>query len=277
MGVIRYDITEQSFVENDLASYELSILTGVDSSGYLLVDANQRAMAIRAISHPPRERWWEQDARLDQSFNKVRIGWLSDRFTLIPARLYQGEDRRVLLSELTELREDETVLADALPNLDSFLVYAIEQDRLNRWRRDFVGSRFFHGLTPILHELSQIARQLGRPQVFAYLRDQLLITVGLERDRLVFCNAFKCLAAKDYLYYVLLTYEQCGWKPTGVPLRLLGEVLPEAEVYKLFYRYVKEVDLLVAPAGVHLGNQARSQSGHLFFDLVALQQYHSAL
>lgn len=275
MGVIRYDITEEAFQEKSLPLTELSILTGMDSSSYLITGPKAEVLAIRAFSHSSAEPWWNTDERLNQgTFSKVRLAWQSRRFTLVPARLYDGEQRRSFLTTLTKLTEQETVLADALPALDAFLVYAVEQQRLTTWRRAFVGCRFYHVLTPLLGQVAQLAQQIGRPSVFAYLRDGNIFTIGIDRNQLLFCNSFACPEAKDGLYYVLLTYQQCGWKTNQVPLYLIGEIMTDAEIYRLLYRYVKQVNFIADRSGLNWGSSSATHPVHLFYDLAALQQHH---
>lgn len=274
MGVIRYDITEEAFRDQSLSQSELSILTGMDSSSYLITDPEQKALAIRAFSHSPAEPWWQTDERLGAGFKKIRLACLGPRFTLVPARLYNGNARQTMLADLTELKDADTVLADALPELGAYLLYALDKDKLSEWRRVFVGCRFYHGLTPLLHELAQYTRRQGRALMYAYLRDGFVYLVAIERDRLLFCNAFSCHAAKDYLYYVLLAYEQCAWKPAQVPLKIFGEILPATEVFNLFYRYVREVEFLQLKATSMMGPQANQHPVHLFYDLLSLQYYH---
>lgn len=257
-----------------LPQSELSILTGMDSSSYLITDTEQQVLAIRAFTHSKSEAWWQADERLRATFKKTRLAWLAPRFSLIPARLYNGDARRKMLANITNLKASETVLADAIPELDVFLIYALDQNKLDEWRRAYVGCRFYHALTPILHSLAQFTRQQGKAHVYAYLRDGILYTIGIERNQLKFCNAFSCPAAKDYLYYVLLTYEQCGWKPNSVPLRVFGEILPGTEVFNLFYRYVRDMEFLQLKETLRLGTQAQQQPAHLFHDLLCLQQYH---
>ncbi len=275
MGVTRYDIVEEAFREQSLPQSELSILTGMDSSSYLISDPQSRVLAIRAFTHSSTEPWWNTDTRLNQpSYNKVRLAWQSHRFTLVPARLYNGQQRASFLETLTKIQESETVLADPLPELDAFLVYAINQQRLSTWRRAFVGCRFYHAMTPILHQLAKLGQQFGRPAVFAYLRGESIYTIGIDRNRLMFCNAFKAPTAKDSLYYLLLTYQQCGWKAQAVPLYIFGELLADAELYRLLYRYVRQVNFITDTGHLQWGEVASEHDMHLFYDLAALQQYH---
>lgn len=274
MGVIRYDITEENFDIQNLPQNELSILTGVDSSSYLVAGSEQQGLAVRAFTHLPQEKWWEADERVIMTFKKIRVAWLGSRFTLVPARLYNGDARRSFLSGITTVSDEEAVLADPLPGLDAFLVYALDQQRLTDWRRAFVGCRFYHCLSPILDDMAKRTRRLGKAQLYAYIKEGSLFAVGIERNRLLFCNFFSCPTAKDYLYFILLAYEQCGWKPAQVPLRLYGEALPDAELYKLLYRYVKDVAFGSGPDQFRWGDRANQYASHLFYDLACLHQYH---
>lgn len=275
MGVTRYDITEEAFRKQSLPHTELSILTGMDSSSYLITDPQSSVIAVRSFTHSPNERWWTLDDRLsNNAFAKVRLAWQSRRFTLVPARLYNGENRAAFLEGLTQLDSTETVLADAVPELDAFLVYAIDQHRLANWRRAFVGCRFYHAMTPMLHQLAVKAQRLGRPAVFAYLQGGNIYTLGLDRNQLRFCNGFASPEAKDSLYYVLLAYQQCGWDPQQVPLYVCGEILPDADLSRLLYRYIKQLHFIDQAGALQWGPAAAQHPIHLFYDLAALQQFH---
>lgn len=274
MGVIRYDIQEEGFSPEKRSQYELSILSGVDSSSYLVVDKTSAVQRVRAIQHHrPQEAWWTEDNALATGYAKIKLGWLSPQFTLLPNRLYNAEKRRTYLTRLTELSKEATVMADVLPSLDVVLVYAIDQNQLTTWRQMMVGARFYHAITPILEQLSHISKRTGLPHVFAYQRDKTLITIAIERGQVVFCNAFTCQAANDVLYYILLTYEQCQWEPQHVALRLFGELTTDAEIYKLCYRYIRDIDFLSTADMVSWGQQSTQHPDHLFFDLAALHQY----
>lgn len=276
MGVIRYDITEDNFAENKLPLCELSILVGMDSSSYLIVDDENQVNALRAIVHDKEDEWWKQDDRLKQTYRKTRLAWLSERFTIIPARLYDGNRRREYLSSLTNLKETDTVLADAIPELDIFLVYALDGAKLSEWRRTFIGCRFYHLLTPVLHQLAIHNRQQLGSTVYAYFRDDLLTVIALENGRLHFCNAFTCNAANDFLYFLLLAYEQCNWSPSTVGLHLFGELVEDAAIYKLFYRYFKKMSFSKLPAEAARNNKMTTErlDEHIFYDLFSLQLYH---
>jgi hypothetical protein len=273
LGITRYDIIEETFQPEKYASSELSILTGVDSSSYLVVDQDRQVLGVRAFTHNPLGNWWEQDKYLQHPYQKIRMAWLGRKYTLIPTRLYHADDRRKYLSDLTPLSADEIVLADAIPALNLVLVYALSQNQLSIWRRNFVGCRFYHVLSPLLQQLARQTSRLGLPRMYTYVRDRHLFIIGIDRNKLQFCNAFLCHSAKDYLYYLLLAYEQCGWETNKVPLRLFGEVVSDSEIYKLFYRYVRDVEFLKEDLFLKWGKKSSEQPSHLFYDLAALHSH----
>ncbi|MCB0638361.1 MAG: DUF3822 family protein [Lewinella sp.] len=254
-----------------MSSYELSILSGMDSSSYLLVSDDGQVLSIRAVDHEAGEAWWQVDDRLNQPVGNVQIGYIDHCFTLTPTRLYNSEHRREYLAALSSLPDEVTVMADPIPELDVFLVYGLPQRRLTAFRHAFVGSRQVHILKPLLQAFAQHNRLRGLPAVYAYFWRNELFLVGLEGNLLSFCNAFSFLDAKDALYFVMLAFDQCGWKPNETPLLLCGEIVENGEIYRWLQRYTRRLTFLTPPGDLRWGSLTSQQPPHRFFDLAALQ------
>jgi hypothetical protein len=274
LGVDRYHITEAQWSADQAPSTELSILTGVDSSSYLLVDHDGRALVTRVIEHEPGADWWSGIPDLSLTFRKVRIAALARRFTLVPTRLYEAAQRRRYLESITTLETEDVVLADSLPELEVMLVYAIPQEMLNTWRRNFVGSRFYHALSPLIQHLSQQNRQTAATQMYAYIRRNHFAVFGLEQGQLRFANIFPCRATKDYLYYLLLAYEQCQWDPQEIALQLFGEILPDGAIFPLLQRYFKKLNFQEPSRQLRWGEASQAYPAQLFTDLACLHLHH---
>jgi hypothetical protein len=274
LGVDRYHITEAPWSADQAPAAELSILAGVDSSSYLIIDHDSRALVTRILDHDAGADWWTSMADLSLSYRKVRIAALARRFTLVPTRLYDAEQRRGYLASITSLESSDVVLADSLPELEVMLVYAIPQDMLSTWRRAFIGSRFYHALSPIIQQLAQQTRQAAATQVYGYIRRNRFAVIALERGQLRFANTFPCRASKDYLYYLLLAYEQCQWDPQEVGLQLFGEILPDGAIYPLLQRYFKKIRFQEASRQIRWGEASQAYPSHLFTDLACLHLHH---
>lgn len=259
-----------------MSQRELSILTGMDSSSYLVASEDHEVQAVRAFTHGQQEEWWKTDDQLQKgAFQKIRLAWLGSCMTLVPARLYNSDRRRDYLSSLTNLKENDTVLADVVPELDVFLVYALAQERLAVWRRHFVGCRFYHAFTPILHQLVSESQRQARPLMYAYIKDNRLGVFALDKRQLVFCNLFDYQAVRDCLYFILLAYEQCQWQPKQVPLKIFGEVMADSEIGRFLARYIRDIDFLSLPQNTLRWGEASTQHpAHFFYDLACLQGYH---
>lgn len=259
-----------------MSSYGLSVLSGTDSSSYFLVNEDGQVVAIRAIDHAAENlRWWrEEEPFLASPVAHAQIGYLDPRFTISPSRLYNSEHRRQYLEALTDLSPTITVMADPIPELDVFLVYAMEQARLAAFRQAFVGSRQVHLLHPLLRSFARHNRQRGLPALYAYFWRNEVYLVGLEGAKLRFCNGFSFLDAKDALYFVLLAFEQCGWNPQDTPLHLCGEIVQGGEIFRWLQRYVRRKHFLSLPGDLRWGAGASAEPGHRFYDLAALYQLH---
>lgn len=255
------------------ANYELSILTGMGSSAYLVCDDQQRLLAFRSFEHDPKSTFWESDPRLKLAYKNTRIGWRGHVLTFVPGRLYSPTHRRDYLTQLTDFEESQEALADHLSFLNVVGVYGIDRNRLNRLRDAFPGCKLHHAASSTLNSLLKHATMQDRPGIYASVSEADIRLFGLDRQQLLYCNAFRCAAARDYLYYTLLAYEQCGWKPEEVPLYLFGELLADGEIYRLLYRYINQIEFLAPPAHMQFIAPFDREPLHLFHDLVSLQLY----
>ena len=81
--------------------------------------------------------------------------------------------------------------------------------------------------------------------------------------------AFRFDSPGDFLYYVLLAYEQCRLKPDAVPLFLSGNILENGAIYRNLVRYVQSIHFLNWTGTVLPDTAVSLPNKHFFFDLFA--------
>ena len=68
--------------------------------------------------------------------------------------------------------------------------------------------------------------------------------VVIENNFLKFYNRFDFITREDFIYYLLFTAEQLQLNPEEFPLVLMGSVDTNDELYKIAYKYIRDVNLL---------------------------------
>lgn len=281
MAVSNYDITAAAFQPEGAHKYELSILTGMDSFAYIIRDRNQnQLLAYHSTSLSPgeRENWPETLNRIVQADDKLRslrygstiLGWQSERLTVVPDALYSDSHKREYLEQLTVVSLDDDVRAERFNALEAQVIFAAPNAHLGAAERRLSVRRTHHQAGGLLTAWGSRSRRLGHQSVSAAVRGGQLFVAAHRNGALQFFNTFSFANSQDALYYLLLSYQQCGWAPTRVPLYLCGEITKHSELYRQFYRYVEDIRFCQYGAPPATPPELAGLPGHLYFELLCL-------
>lgn len=255
----------------------------MDSFTYMISDERGRILAVRALSSdsmPVRQEADHLDAFLNaifeedtyignKSYQHIRVGHLTERVSVVPARLYAPSEAHTYLEQLTTLESDAGIAADRLDELDVCLVYATRGVLQRRIEERFPLAQHQHLLTALLKAWAAHANDKERG-IYIHVRNRSLRVAALAGSLLQFVNTFTFLDVRDFLYYVLLAYAQVNWKPSQVTAYACGELFEDSALYDQLMRYVPQVVFLNLPTGVAEGAAVRAHPPHFYYDLQAL-------
>lgn len=272
------DIQEDSLAKKQTNNYELSILIGVDSFDYMVLDSRQQVLALKSFGLEDSrnghlnaiEEAFRSDKFLHQPFRNIRAGLAGGRNTLIPLRLYDPNQNDAYIGQLTELLPGEEARADGLPMLGLYNVYTADKGEAALARRLFPGCRIFHLCTALLEGLRHLPAREEGFSIFAHLKGSLLFITAFEGKELRFANMFRCQAARDFIYFVLLVYQQFGLNPEAQPLHLSGQLVRESEIFREAVRYIRHLEFLEPPAFFQFGPKLSQEPHYFHFGLLSL-------
>jgi hypothetical protein len=188
--------------------------------------------------------------------------------TLVPKRFYQPDALPSYFNLLLSENSGEFG-ATPLPGGDVWAVYQLGRELKTLIEQFFQGASFSHLLAAEMNAYPQAAAPHRTAVFIAVHGYNLQITVS-DRGQIVFYNSFRFDSPGDFLYFVLLAYEQSRLKPDEIPLFISGNLLASGAIYRNLYRYIQHIHFLQFTGGVHLGKSVPLPNRHLFFDLFAL-------
>jgi hypothetical protein len=181
------------------------------------------------------------------SFRQRHLALFHPAVTLVPRRLFQAEALPVYFRLL--LPEGNYHYAfDALPELDCYLVYAVEPQVLELTRTFFPGLPVQHLATALLRSWRPATARLEH-SVWVNVRPKHLQVMVFDRQNLQFYNTFACDNPADAAYFSLVAYEQFRLDPAQVPLHFAGWVNPDDALCSAVSRYVHDVRFATLPPG----------------------------
>jgi hypothetical protein len=270
------DIIEDTFAKKSTDACELSILIGMDSFDYMVLDEQRQVRALRAHALggggarlAAVQAVHQADAFLHQSFKRIRVGVASPKNTLVPERLFDETEKEAYLRQVVELEAADSVQVDPLPSLSLRQVYALPRALVDFVRQAFPAAQLVHQTTALLQGYQAAVPASGHT-VIAHLRGNWMYLAVFEGGQLVFANSFSFKTAKDFIYYLLLIYQQLELNPEEQPLGFSGQLLENSEIHREAYRYIRHLQFWEAPAGIQFGPRLRQEPPHLYYDLLSL-------
>lgn len=281
---IRNTISEINFDKQRAAQYKLSILVGMDSFFYAVSSGSNEILVIKDIElETPLQnggltttfnKLRDKEELLQLPYRQVKVGISSPASTLIPQRLFSISKLHQYLSPIVEITEQQAIYRDELPTLDLTHVYAIDAAWKTLLEQGYSYHKTYHLNTVLLRSYQRLQRGQSGHALYANVSTQNVQLFLYNDSNLLFTNTFHYQSAKDFVYYVLLAYDQFNLSPSEIPLQLSGQILKDSELYKLLYRYIKTLKFISITDLAKPGERFQATTPlHQYFDLISLMVY----
>ncbi|MEL7020716.1 MAG: DUF3822 family protein [Bacteroidota bacterium] len=281
---IKNIINETSFDKQQTAQYKLSILLGMDSLFYAISSGNNELLVVKdipmsafldtATAVTEFNTICQQDQLLQSTYRQVKIGLFSPISTLVPQRLFDPTKISSYLKTVTPIEEHQHISRDELPTMDLSNVYAVDNLWEEQLSQRFDKCKVHHQNTLLLRSFQRLQRGKSGYALYAHVSKTFVQLYLYEGTSLLLSNIYNYKSPEDFVYYVLLIYDQFSLSPTELPVQLSGQLKKESTLYSLLYRYVKAVQFVRVDQLVEIGpNFRRATHPHQYFDLASLVVY----
>jgi hypothetical protein len=214
----------QQLVRNDIRAVEMQPGSPVEGTDFIAGIHT----AIPWISNP---------------FRQIKIAFDGGKSTLIPAFLYDPEEKEDYFRFNFTCETDELVCSDHLMPIDAWNVYTANGSVLESTKKVFPKSRVVH-CTSLLIESVWInyKNRINSPHVFLHVRDSVFDLMIFDGQQMTYFNSFTFQTPEDVTYYLIFVLEQLNFNPEQIPLVLLGDIDTGKDLAELLLRYVRHVE-----------------------------------
>lgn len=278
MSRINQELVEFSFSPKHSHSLELNMLLGADSVYYCLTDPQLNVSVLKTYHFdlPPHRSLTEniklvfvEDPLLKEHFRTTKIVLTTPHFTLVPDKFFNEKEIHTYLKNLTDITENDTIMADSLKNQTFKNIYSVNKPLLQFVQSMFPNARIYHSATALIEGYRKIAELKQGHQVFANVRDGQVQILFFDSQNLIFVNSYPFQTSQDLIYYIMLVYDQFKLSPETIPLSISGSLTESSDIFKLIYRYIRLVSFAKAPDYFHFGHQFTGVPQHFYFDLLS--------
>ncbi|MCB9014209.1 MAG: DUF3822 family protein [Lentimicrobiaceae bacterium] len=193
----------------------------------------------------------------------------SNKYTMVPAALYQPELKRDYLGFVHSVSDSNAVFEQKVVSIDSWLVYAVDEQINNVIARHFPTAKKLQHTGSIIDSILPSFRHADLSDtVFVNVKTGSFDIIVLKDGKLRYCNSFLWKVADDLVYFLIFVMDQLALNPEKIPIYLMGNIQFEDNLYQLMFRYIRSLNFVKMLDGIR-GNFAVSEEmAYKYYDLL---------
>jgi hypothetical protein len=256
-------------------TYELQMVLGWEHLYYGLVNYQNKVVLLNKIGLNHTLSYSKaiseavlSNENLTLKFRNVKLASITPYFTLMPIHLVTKDNSQYINALKSKNNESISIANDV--NSEIKLFFEADNALVNITNQLFPDHKLFHINSALIKSMQTLAEQRTGKQVYAHIRENYLFIFTFENDELLFSNSYPFKNAQDFIYYFLLNFQQHQLDQENTPVFLSGNVLPDSELYKIIFLYIRHVSFSTTPSFVDLETTDISL-GHMFYDVLSLK------
>jgi hypothetical protein len=183
------------------------------------------------------------DTQLQNDFSSVIVIHQNNLSVLVPNRYFNKKELASYLNFNIRKLTIDYIAFDSLEVLESKNIYIPYVNINNYLFQNFGEFEYKHHSTVLIEKLLNSTNNIEKTMFVNVSKNSLDIVV-LENNQLILFNTFSYNTKEDFIYYILFVAEQLNLNVNEFSLHFTGKVNLEDAIYKITYKYIKNVYFL---------------------------------
>ena len=183
------------------------------------------------------------DTQLQNDFSSVIVIHQNNLSVLVPNRYFNKKELASYLNFNIKKLTIDYIAFDPLEGLESKNVYIPYVNINNYLFQNFGEFEYKHHSTVLIEKLLNSTNNKEQT-MFVNVSKTSLDIVVIENNQLILFNTFSYDTKEDFIYYILFVAEQLNLNVNKFSLYFTGKVNLEDAIYKITYKYIKNVYFL---------------------------------
>ena len=272
-------LTDKSFKQKLAANFRLTVYLNNDQLIYTVTDILSRKLlhlqsssffhilnnieynnALRAMIL--------NDEVLHLGYGKKQIFYLTDCFTLVPNKIFTEENAVDFLAFNQFSIEGKNIYYNDLKFSDAKFVFGVEKETEEVLSKSFSAVEIKSASAQLLNTL--LSKHAAGETVYCYVQPSTLQLLYIKDASMKFFNLFSYKTPEDFIYFLMNAFHLLGLDKESVPLVFIGELIQDSAIYKLAYKYVRNVRFGELPKWVERSTEMKF-SPHFYFNLFSYE------
>jgi len=186
---------------------------------------------------------FKENAILHLEFQKVSVIHQNNLNTIVPESYFDEKSLRNYLNFNIKILQTDYIAFDTIQGIKAKNVYIPYVNINNFLFQNFGEFEYKHHSTILIEKLMKKNHPLEKT-MFVNVSENSQDIIILEKEKLLFSNSFLFNTKEDFIYYILFVAEQLQLDNEVFKLYFVGEINVASDLYKIAYKYIKNVYFL---------------------------------
>lgn len=197
------------------------------------------------------------------------VAIVNELTTLVPSALFRKEDAEKYF-HFNFHGVDAVILSENIRAYDSVNIFGLPEKINETLNQIFDQPAIHHHSTALLEGVHLSFKKTNEKTLLLNIRNRYVEIVVTEGKKLIFINAFQYSTIDDLIYYVMFACDRLQLNPENVLTSVMGEVERESDVYKLLYKYIRNLNFAMRPTVFDFSYAFKEIPAHYYFNLFSL-------
>lgn len=189
------------------------------------------------------------DANLHHHFENVLVIHQNNLNTLVPNDFFDDNKLASYLNFNIKILPTDYITFDPIDEISAKNIYIPYVNINNYLFQNFGEFEFKHHSSILIEKLIQ-KNDNNEKVVFVNVSKNTLDIIVLEQKNLILYNSFSFITEEDFIYYILFIFEQLQLNKEVIQLYFIGEISAESALYKITFKYIKNINFLSSKASI---------------------------
>ena len=242
---------DKSLESEHFKNLELSIQLMLDGFSFSILNSDlNKIVAIVSydftdIQHPLQllekiKKIYAENSLLKMTFQNINVSHINQVSTLVPTPLFDDDKLDSYLGLNHKILENEYLAYDIIEQVDLANIYS-PYTEINDYIFENYGEFIYKHFSSVLIETFIDKHKENTLKMFVHVQNKQFEVIVIDNKKLLVYNSFLYQNEEDFVYFILFIAEQLKINPEEFALELYGEIEANSELFKLLYKYVRNV------------------------------------
>ncbi len=264
------------FNSENTKDYILSIQAGLGGFSFSIVSAGKKHLLAwkktpltitnENFLHLRFKEWAENEDILKKEFKKVRIIFDTKKVIPVPAKYYEGQEKKELMGPVFEIGDDSEIESDKVESQGLWLLYAIPKPLKKILSEQFPKANILHPLKNCLENLPKVTK--GRSGLILLFSSDFFYTILFQGQRLLLANSFGLTHKNDVVFYALSVLKQFQTGPAETEVFFAGDIGEEEGGIGELVKYFASAQTLKPSKEINIDSNVFNGPGCSLYNLL---------